>query len=197
MPLITPLSDNNVILTLLFSHKQNIEWNDFKISAAYHLRANDDDLETLKVVLGAEKGSVSASNFLKFLRWFTPLVPESETLNGTARSSSSVWRISSIAKLIQQPWFHGFALDSQQRLRPCAPGTFLIRFSSQAPHFALAMKDQSSDSVVEWRVLAMGGSVRLCESERFTDLYQLVDNYTKVIPSGASCPLQGACPRSS
>lgn len=188
-PAITALSDNNVVMMLLFSHKPTLEWEQFKSAAAYHLRAQEDDLEVLKPILGANEGSVNAIHFSKFLRWFTPLVPEIE--NGT-----KAWRISSIAKLIRQPWFHGFALDSNHRLKPCPAGTFLIRFSSQAPHFVLALKDQSTAQVVEWRVVSMSGTVRLVESERFTDLQQLVDNYGKVVPTGASCPLQTPCPRS-
>lgn len=192
LPVITTLSDNNVILMLLFSQKQAVEWDQFKAAAGYHLRAKDDDLEALKSILDAESGIVNSNHFAKFLKWFTPLVPEADT---NIRRQSSAWKISNIASLIRQPWFHGFAADAYQRLNPCVPGTFLVRFSSQAPHFILALKEQYCGQVVELRVLSMSGTVRLNDSERFADLQQLVDNYSKEVPVGASCILQSPCSR--
>jgi len=186
--MLTPLSDANDVLLLLFSQKHVMEWEQFKSTVAYHLRAKEDDIESLRSILGSEKGIVNSCDFAKLLRWFSPLVPEVD--NGTSNSSSSGWRISSIAKLASQPWFHGFALDSNQKLRCCPAGTFLIRFCCQAPHFILALKDRTTGSVVEWRVLSMGGQVRLAEGERFRDLHQLVENYTITVPMGASCLLE-------
>jgi len=194
---ITPLSDNNMILALLFSQQQSLEWDDFKGAAALHFRARDDDLEKLKHVLAGSKTMVTSSLFAKLLRWFTPLVPEVDSGNATIpHSPSFVWRISYIARLASQLWFHGFALDSHHTLSQCAPGTFLIRFGSQAPHFALALKDQSTNTVVEWRVLSTRAGVRL-DNEGFRDLFHLVESYTNQIPPGASCTLTKACPRSS
>jgi hypothetical protein len=193
--IITSLSDNSVIIGLLFSQKQSIEWEEFKTAAIYHFRARDEDLDQLKNVLGAQHGNVTADQFAKLLRWFTPLVPEQENNNTMAVRSSFVWRISSVARLISQPWFHGFAVNTPQRLKPCEHGTFLVRFGTQAPHFSLALKDRSTDTVVEWRVLASSGTVRLIENERFTDLFYLVDNYSRVVPLGASCLLHQPCPK--
>jgi len=183
---LTSLTDVNDILSLLFSQKLALEWEQFKSTVAYHLRAKEEDIEMLKSVLGAETGVVTACHFAKLLQWFWPLVPEVDN-NGV---STSAWRVSSIAKLACQPWFHGFALDSNQKLRSCPSGTFLIKFGCQAPHFVLALKDRSTGSVVEWRVLSLGGKVKLTEGERFRDLHQLVENYTITVPIGASCLLE-------
>jgi len=185
---LTPLSDTSEVLLVLFSQKVSVEWEQFKSTVAYHLRAREEDIELLSSILGSDKGYVNSSDFAKLLRWFSPLIPEID--NGASNSSSSGWRISSIAKLVCQPWFHGFALDSNQKLRCSPAGTFLIRFGCQAPHFILALKDRSTGSVVEWRVLTMGGQVRLAEGERFRDLHQLVENYTITVPIGASCLLE-------
>jgi len=196
---ITALSDNNEVVGLLFSKKTSLEWSQFKSSVAYHLRARDEDIEDLKGILGAEKGTVNASEFEKMLKWFSPLVPEADlrASGGFFGSSAISWRISSIAALVRQPWFHGFAPDVNKRLRSRPAGTFLIRFGCQAPHFILSLKDASVDAVVEWRVLCMSGSVRLVESERFMNLQQLVENYTNNVPAGASSQLQCACDRTN
>jgi len=187
--MLTSLTDSSDIMVLLFAQKLSIEWEQFKSTVAYHLRAKEDDVEMLSALLGSEKGYVNACDFGKLLRWFSPLVPEVDN-NSPKLASSGWWRISSIAKLVCQPWFHGFALYSNQKLRCCPSGTFLIRFGSQAPHFILALKDKSTESVVEWRVLSMGGQVRLMEGERFYDLHQLVQNYSVTVPVGASCLLE-------
>jgi len=195
---ITALSDSNDIVLLLFSHlKVSLEWSQFKSSVAYHLRARDDDIEDLKGLLGGEGGLVSAIHFAKILKWFSPLVPEADLRSSGGTSSAFVWRISSIAALIRKEWFHGFAPDVNKRLRNSNPGTFLIRFGCQAPHFILSMKDGNIDTVVEWRVLCMSGCVRLVEEERFMSLQSLVDNYSDKVPSGASCPLVEACDRAN
>jgi len=189
--MITELTDNGALVSLLFGQKQSIEWKQFKQVASFHLKAKDMDLENLKPVLGAELGALDRTHFSKFLRWFSPLMPEAES--GNARSPSSVWTISTVAKLISQPWFHGFTLDTSRRLKNSSEGTFLIRFGCQAPHFVLALKDKATGSVMEWRVLATNGSVRLQDGERFEDLHSFVNNYAATVPSGASCPLAYAC----
>lgn len=189
-PVITALTDNNAIISLLFGQKQSIEWDQFKLVASYHLKAKDEDVDHLKSVLAVELGMLDKSQFSKFLRWFSPLVPESDNL--ASRSPTSVWKISTIANLVRQPWFHGFDCTSR-RLKNCNEGTFLVRFGCQAPHFVLALKDKSTESVMEWRVLATSGSVRLQDGERFQDLHKLVDNYSATVPCGASCPLAHAC----
>jgi len=188
LPTITSLTDNGSLISLLFGQKQTIEWEQFKSGTSFHLKAKDDDVENLKSVLAAEHGYLEKSHFSKFLRWFSPLVPESDSGN-----SKSVWRISNVAKLIQQPWFHGFTLDTSKRLKHSSEGTFLVRFGCQAPHFVLALKDKSTESVMEWRVLSTSGCVGLQNGERFHDLQTLVDNYTATVPCGASCPLVHAC----
>jgi len=190
---ITSLSDSSEVVGLIFSKKSSLEWEQFKSSVAYHLRARDEDSEELKGILGGEKGMVTASEFTKVLKWFSPLVPEADLRSSGGVSSSFVWRISSIAALVRNPWFHGFAPDVHKRLRSSPAGTFLIRFGCQAPHFILSMKDASVDSVVEWRVLCMSGSVRLVETERFMNLQQLVENYTDKVPAGAGCSLEVPC----
>jgi len=200
---ITPLSQEKDIMALLFSQKQSLHWDEFRTASAKLFRARDEDLEKIRPILASENLQVSACQFAKLLRWFTPLVPETSPeqfiLNGKLSSPSSpafMWRISDIAKLMSQPWFHGFELDSHHVLQQCAPGTFLIRFGSQPPHFALALKDQSINTVVEWRVLAQRGRVRLADTDAFSDLYHLVDAYSMNTPQGASCSLQVPCPRS-
>jgi len=192
---ITSLSDNNEVVVVLFSHKPSLDWELFKSSVGYHLRAKEEDVDDLKGVLGGEKGSVSASDFAKLLKWFSPLVPEVDLRS--SGGSSFAWRISSIAALVRQPWFHGFAPDAHKRLRESPSGTFLIRFGTQAPHFILSMKDASVDSVVEWRVVCMSGIVRLVESERFMNLQQLVEAYREKVPTGVSCALETACDRAN
>jgi len=189
-PVITSLTDNSSIISLLFGQKQSIEWDQFKLVASFHLKANDEDVENLKSVLAVELGMLEKAQFSKFLRWFSPLVPESDSV--TSRSPTAVWKISTVAKLVRQPWFHGFECTSR-RLKGCTEGTFLVRFGCQAPHFVLALKDKSTESVMEWRVLATSGSVRLQDGERFQDLHKLVDTYTSTVPCGASCLLAHAC----
>lgn len=192
---ITSLSDNNEVVVVLFSHKSSLEWAQFKSSIAYHLRAREEDIEDLKGLLGGDTGFVNACDFAKLLKWFSPLVPEVDLRS--SGGNSFAWRISSMAALVRQSWFHGFAPDVNKRLR-CAPsGTFLIRFGTQAPHFILSMKDESVDSVVEWRVICMSGIVRLVESERFMTLQQLVETYKERVPVGASCILGTACDRTN
>jgi len=193
---ITSLSDNNEVVVVLFSHKPSLDWAQFKSSVGYHLRAKEEDIEDLKGILGGEKGLVAACDFAKLLKWFSPLVPEAD-LRSSGGFSSFAWRISSIAALVRQPWFHGFAPDVHKRLKSSVSGTFLIRFGSQAPHFILSMKDASVDSVVEWRVVCMSGIVRLVESERFMNLQQLVETYRERVPAGASCVLETACDRTN
>jgi len=193
---ITSLSDNNEVVVILFSHKPSLEWAQFKSSVGYHLRAREEDIEDLKGMLGGEKGYVNASDFAKVLKWFFPLVPEAD-LRSSGGFSSFAWRISGIAALARQPWFHGFAPDVNKRLRNCPSGSFLIRFGSQAPHFILSMKDSSLDSVMEWRVVCMSGVVRLIETERFMNLQQLVDAYKDKVPAGAGCTLDTACDRAN
>lgn len=192
---ITSLSDSNEIIVLLFSRKASIDWGQFKSSVAYHLRAKDGDIEDLKGLLGGEDGMVSASHFTKVLKWFSPLVPEVDLRSSAGSTSSFVWRISSIAALTRNEWFHGFAPDVNKRLKNSPAGTFLVRFGCQAPHFILSMKDGNFDTVVEWRVLYMSGCVRLVESERFSSLQLLIDNYSDNVPSGASSTLVLACDR--
>jgi len=189
-PVITSLTDNTSIISLLFGQKQSIDWEQFKLVASFHLKSKDEDVEILKSVLAVELGVLDKAQFSKFLRWFSPLVPESDSVS--SRSPTSVWKISTIAKLVRQPWFHGFECTSR-RLKGTAEGTFLVRFGCQAPHFVLALQDKSTESVMEWRVLATCGSVRLPDGERFQDLHKLVDNYTSTLPCGASCPLAHAC----
>jgi len=192
---ITSLSDSKEVILLLFSKKPSLEWEQFRNSVVYHLRATGEDIDALKGILGGEKGVVTASDFTKVLKWFSPLVPEADLRSSGGMMSSFVWRISSIAALVRQPWFHGFAPDVHKRLKFSSAGTFLIRFGSQAPHFILSMKDATIDSVVEWRVLCVSGSVRLIETERFMNLQQLVENYTNKVPAGASCSLEAPCDR--
>jgi len=194
---ITSLSDSSEVVALLFSNKTSLDWEHFKSSVGYHLRARDEDTDQLKNILGGEKGHVTASDFAKVLRWFSPLVPEADLRSSGGISSSFVWRISSIAELCRKPWFHGFAPDVHKRLRLSSAGTFLIRFGCQAPHFILSMKDGSIDSVVEWRVLCMSGSVRLVDSERFMNLQQLVESYKDHVPAGAGCTLEEPCDRAN
>jgi len=194
---ITSLSDSKEVILLLFSKKYSLEWGQFRSSVAYHLRATEEDIDALKGILGGEKGVVMASDFTKVLKWFSPLVPEADLRSSGGMTSSFVWRISSIAALVRQPWFHGFAPDVHKRLKFSSAGTFLIRFGCQAPHFILSLKDASIDSVVEWRVLCMSGSVRLVETERFMNLQQLVENYTDKVLSGASCSLAVPCDRTN
>jgi len=194
---ITPLSDSNAVVALIFSQKSSLEWAQLKSSIAYHLNALEDDIDELKVTLGGDKGAVSAAHFAKVLKWFSPLVPEAELRSSGGFSSAFVWRISSIADLLRQQWFHGFAPDVNNRLRNSPTGTFLLRFGCQAPHFILSLKDQANDSVVEWRVLSMSGSVRLVDSERFMNLHQLVENYSHTVPAGASCVLDFPCNRAN
>jgi len=184
---ITSLTDNGSIISLLFGPKQTIEWEQFKSGACLHLKAKDEDLEVLKFVLSADSGYLDNCNFSKFLRWFSPLVPDDNA------NSKFAWKISTIAKLIRQPWFHGFTMDTSKRLKHSSEGTFLVRFGCQAPHFVLALKDGSTESVMEWRVLSTSGCVGLQNGERFQDLQTLVDNYTSAIPCGASCTLARAC----
>ena len=183
--IITEFTSSGDIIAMLFSNKTAIDWDQFKLSASYHLKAKDEDLDQLKSVLGSEQGSLDKAHFSKFLRWFSPLVPESSV----NRTSSSVWKISKIANLVSQPWFHGFTMDANRRLQASAEGSFVIRFGCQAPHFVLALKDRSTQSVMEWRVLSGGGGVKLQDGERFQDLHKLVLNYSQAVPSGASCPL--------
>jgi len=190
-PVITSLTDNSAVISLLFGQKQSIEWDQFKLVAAFHLHAKDEDLESLKSVLAVELGALEKAHFSKFLRWFSPLVPESDSVN--TRSPTSVWKISTVAQLIRQPWFHGFTLNTSRQLKSSAEGTFLVRFGCQAPHFVLALKDKSTESVMEWRVLSTSGSVRLQDGENFQNLHKLVDKYTATVPCGASCPLAHAC----
>jgi hypothetical protein len=187
LPLITALTDSNSIISLLFGQKQSVEWDQFKSGIVFHLRAKDEDVENLRAILSAELGCLEKAHFAKFLRWFSPLVPETDSMNKT------VWKISSVAKLIRQPWFHGFTLDTSKRLKTSSEGTFLVRFGCQAPHFVLALKDKSTETVMEWRVLATSGSVRLNDTEKFQDLEKLVENYTTSVPCGASCALVRAC----
>jgi len=194
---ITPLSDSNAVVALIFSQKSSLDWAQLKSSIAYHLNAVEDDIEELKVILGGDKGVVSSAHFAKVLKWFSPLVPEADLRSSGGINSSFVWRISSIATLLRQQWFHGFAPDVNNRLRNCPTGTFLLRFGCQAPHFILSLKDQANDAIIEWRVLSMSGSVRIVDSERFMTLHQLVDNYSKNVPSGASCVLDFPCNRAN
>jgi len=191
---ITSLSDNNEVVVVLFAHKPSLEWAQFKSSIAYHLRAKEEDIEDLKGLLGGDKGTVDACDFAKLLKWFSPLVPEVD-LRSSGGNSLFAWRISSIAALVRQSWFHGFAPDFHKRLKNSPSGTFLIRFGSQAPHFLLSMKDESVDSVVEWRVVCTSGSVRLVDTERFMNLQLLVETYREKVPAGASCTLGTACDR--
>jgi len=191
LPVITSLTDNSSIISLLFGQKQSIDWEQFKNGASFHLKAKDEDMESLKSVLAVDLGTLEKAHFSKFLRWFSPLVPESDNTN--TRSPSSVWKFSTVAKLMRQPWFHGFTMETSKRLKNSVEGTFLIRFGCQAPHFVLALKDKSTASVMEWRVLATSGCVRLQDGERFQDLETLVDNYTSTVPCGASCTLAHAC----
>jgi len=193
---ITSLSDNNEVVVVLFSHKPSLEWAQFKSSVGYHLRAREEDIEDLKGMLGGEKGFVNASDFAKVLKWFSPLVPEAD-LRSSGGFSSFAWRISGIAALARQLWFHGFAPDVNKRLRNSPSGTFLLRFGTQAPHFILSMKEASVDSVVEWRVVCMSGVVRLVETERFMNLQQLVDTYRDKVLPGAGCTLETACDRTN
>lgn len=93
----------------------SIEWEQFKAEATYHLRANEADLDNLQGVLGnntyfyitnnqltllfcvlsgGELGVLDKGHFTKFLRWFSPLVPESDTIS--TRAPSSVWKISTV-----------------------------------------------------------------------------------------------------
>jgi len=201
---ITALTDSNEVSNLLFLHKPSLEWSQFKSSVAFHLRAKEDDIDELKPIMmeGEDQGSidqdiVSVCQFKKILKWFSPLVPEVDGRATGSISSSSVWRISSIADILRQPWFHGFAPDVNNRLRYSPGGTFLLRFGTQAPHFLLALKDKSTGSIVEYRVLCMSGSVRLVDSERFVNLQQLVENYSHAVPAGASCPIEFPCRRNS
>jgi len=194
---ITSLSDINEVVVVLFSHKVSLDWAQFKSSVAYHLRAREEDIEDLKGIFGGEMGSVTACEFGKLLKWFSPLVPEADLRSSGGGVSSFAWRISSIAALVRQPWFHGFAPDVHKRLRNSPSGTFLIRFGCQAPHFLLSMKDASVDSVVEWRVVCTSGSVRLVEAERFMNLQQLVEVYKEKVPAGASGTLDAACDRTN
>jgi len=185
--LITALTDNSAIIALLFGTKPSIEWEQFKADAVIHLLAKDEDVDTLQGVLGCDNGQLDKAHFSKFLRWFTPLVPETDAVK--TRAPSSVWKISTIATLVRQPWFHGFSMDTSRRLKKSSEGTFIVRFGCQAPHFVLALKDKCTESVMEWRVLSTSGGVRLQDGERFADLQQLVHNYTLSVPAGASCPL--------
>jgi len=187
-PVIMEITDNNLIVALLFGQQQSIGWEEFKSLTTFHLKAKEEDVENLKSILVSQLGSLERAHFAKFLRWFTPLVPESDN----TYSRSPVWKISSIAKLIQQPWFHGFTLNSK-KLKQSAEGTFCIRFSCQAPHFILALKEKSTDTVMEWRVLASCSGVHLQDGDRFADLHQLIDNYMVHAPCGASCALAHAC----
>jgi hypothetical protein len=193
---ITSLSDVNEVVMTLFSQMPSLEWAEFKNQLAYHLRARDEDIEAVKGIIGGEKGSVTAYEFGKLLKWFFPLVPEVD-LRSSGGSSAFAWRISSMASLARQPWFHGFAPDAHKRLKNSPSGTFLVRFGSQAPHFILSMKDESVDSVVEWRLISTCGSVRIVESERFMNLQQLVDAYHTQVPTGASCTLDVPCDRNN
>lgn len=192
---ITPLSDSNEVAKLLFSDKTSLEWSQFKSSVAFHLRAKEEDIEELRSILveGEDQNVVSEPQFKKVLKWFFPLVPEAN-LRSSGTNSSFVWRVSSIADLLRQQWFHGFAPDVQKRLRSAPAGTFLVRFGCQAPHFILALKDNSG-SIVEWRVLSMSGNVRLVDAERFMNLQQLVENYSHEVPAGASCVIEFPCSR--
>lgn len=196
---ITALSDNNEVAKLLFLNEPSLEWSQFKSSIAFHLRAKEDDIEELRSIVqeGEDHDNVSLCQFKKILKWFSPLVPEVDLRSSYGSGSSSVWRISSIADLLRQQWFHGFAPDVNNRLRFSPGGTFLVRFGCQAPHFLLALKDKSTGSVVEYRVLCMSGSMRLADSERFMNLQQLVENYSHVVPAGASCPIEFPCKRNT
>jgi len=195
---ITSLSSACEIVELLFSNKTVLDWDQFKSAVAYHLRSADADVEVMRYLLGAENGTVRATDFAKLLKWFSPLVPEASLKsNSGSGSGSSVWRISSIAALVRQPWFHGFAPDVNKRLRFSAAGTFLVRFGCQAPHFILSMKDKNIESVMEWRVVYRSGSFMLADDERFNNLQSLVENYSSKMPTGASCFLEVPCDRSN
>jgi len=195
---ITSLSSVGEIVELLFSNKTVLEWDEFKNAVAYHLRSVDEDLEIIKSLLGAENGTVYATHFAKLLKWFSPLVPEAALKSSSGTGSGSfVWRISSIAALVRQPWFHGFAPDVNKRLRAATAGTYLIRFGCQAPHFILSMKDKNVETVVEWRVVYRSGSFMLVDDERFSNLQTLVENYSTKVPLGAGCYLEVPCDRSN
>jgi len=194
---ITSLSSVCEIVELLFSNKTALDWDQFKSAVAYHLRSTDEDIEVIRSLLGAENGTVYATDFAKLLKWFSPLVPEASLKSSSGSGSGSfVWRISSIAALVRQPWFHGFAPDVNKRLRLSAAGTFLIRFGCQAPHFILSMKDKI-ETVMEWRVVYRSGSFVLSDNERFSNLQTLVETYSSKVPLGAGCFLEMACDRSN
>eukprot|EP01103_Thecamoeba_quadrilineata_P020239 TRINITY_DN8584_c0_g1_i1.p1 TRINITY_DN8584_c0_g1~~TRINITY_DN8584_c0_g1_i1.p1 ORF type:complete len:507 (+),score=68.05 TRINITY_DN8584_c0_g1_i1:1-1521(+) len=151
----------------IFEYLESITWEQLCEKLQQILKAKPNHLQSLQFVLEKD-GKVELKLFEGLLKWFDPLIPESEinsvTIKDTSKLSTqseidsdymeeverlsnqepnySGYTVSYINKLVSKQWFHGFRTSSDviEQLKTKEEGTFLVRFSTSKPgDFALGV----------------------------------------------------------
>jgi len=145
----------------IFADHTDLSYTDFEERISNLLQADKIYIKSLLPVLlnrtdnlsrgqiGLAKYKISKNLVLHLSLWFNPIVSES-------KHDIHAWHLSEIFAITKNKWFHGFctAKEASDKLKDRPEGTFLMRFSSQPPQYALDVKDQ--DGVKHWRIEQRG-----------------------------------------
>jgi len=159
------------------------------------LGATESDIATLYFVL-VTNGTVSQEQFKHLLRWFgtpKPINSEFDFQDGIT--------INQIAQLLEKPWFHGFISGNQafSLLENQPAGTWLIRFSSSPPDFAITMKP-SNEVPCHWKIEKINNGFSIFD-RNYSDLFHVVGVHSKeglkLANGTVLCPLLHPLPKQS
>eukprot|EP01098_Paradermamoeba_levis_P013787 TRINITY_DN6372_c0_g1_i1.p1 TRINITY_DN6372_c0_g1~~TRINITY_DN6372_c0_g1_i1.p1 ORF type:complete len:241 (-),score=52.89 TRINITY_DN6372_c0_g1_i1:336-1058(-) len=183
---------------------QDINWPSIMSSAQKILCATTPDMERIKFLFETN----IHNNFISFIEHFAPLLPEISTEIDTniyesgrvyeshdetqelqddatklGGESEDGYRISEIAEIVSQPYFHGFisATDAKVLLDPASKGSFIIRFSSNKKFYCLDVKDDNQ--VRHWRIERLG-------KHKLSLPGKVFNNFVEIIVFYQSEPLQ-------
>lgn len=190
---------------------QEITWTNITMCSRTILRATNMDLERIKYLFEAN----AHNNFISFVEHFTPLVPEVATQDSNIYETEQVYetgdtepslqeaatkegpqeladgfRISEIAEVVSQPYFHGFlsAPEAKVVLDPTEKGTFIIRFSRDKKFYSLDVKDETQ--VRHWRIEKLSKFVLALPGHTFKNIPEIIKHYQQTplqLQNGSSC----------
>eukprot|EP01102_Stenamoeba_stenopodia_P010653 TRINITY_DN3236_c0_g1_i1.p1 TRINITY_DN3236_c0_g1~~TRINITY_DN3236_c0_g1_i1.p1 ORF type:complete len:425 (-),score=83.95 TRINITY_DN3236_c0_g1_i1:92-1366(-) len=127
----------------LFGQKASITYEEFERGLVSLLQASPTDVKIVYNAIKSADNLIEKQKFVLLLQYFSPLTIEEQHTNNDPDFYYFIHgtKLSQIARLISTPWFHSFLLQpkANELLITSPPGSYLLRFSSQAGKFTLSL----------------------------------------------------------
>jgi len=195
------ITDTEAEVLKIFKEKNEIPWNDFKNGLINLFGYRPTLFDDIKYIFGE---TVLRSTWLHLLTWFSPLEKDGGYFSIMGKQQQQqqekvpdakptlqppVWTFLEIHRLLKAPSFLGWLDQKEIRnyLEDEPVGTYLFRFSKDAPYFAMSFATNSS--VAHCRVTIKKSGLESCffilEQNIHKDLEDIISTYTtKAIPGG-------------